>query len=371
NTKGGVEKAHLKRAALLKQAANHPKQMKLDFSSILSVEDSITYSNINTNSIIDDEKGIMSSSIDKTDSDLISVCTSITDNPIENKCYTTEFNIKFLSNPNNLTLVQKLEFVNTIHPCQPKLLENVAWFLHRIYNRTDLKVAIESSKKRKENISNNSKGRGSLVTMLSKNTSFDWAANMRGEFNGLHAYIRKGNENSTYIWCYAHVLNLCICDTCDNRDAIKLFELLNCQPTFFSDFYKRMNVWKEQQELLGTGQNKLRKLKKKMVKPGGVVLSALNFVTTSTHVFLKIFVTVGSTSTYLQAKNLDLLAEWVMVKTTIKEIDKINFDDVIKLKLIKNRLRSSLGNEHLEAFLLMTVEKEILDKIEFEDILEI
>ncbi|KAE9523760.1 hypothetical protein AGLY_015820 [Aphis glycines] len=136
NTKGGAEKARLKRAALLKQAANHPKQMKLDFSLILSVnktetisvvvffvinnfgkslnlsnllsqvEDSITYSNTNTNSIIDDE---------------------------------TEFNIKFPSYPKNLTLVQKLEFVNTVHPCQPNLLENVAWSLHRIYNRTDLK----------------------------------------------------------------------------------------------------------------------------------------------------------------------------------------------------------------------------------------
>lgn len=60
-----------------------------------------------------------------------------------------------------------------------------------------------------------------------------------------------------------------------------------------------MNVWKEQQELLGTGQNKLRKLKKigetrwwsrekalKWVFKGDdclfpVVLSALNFVTTS------------------------------------------------------------------------------------------
>jgi len=41
-----------------------------------------------------------------------------------------------------------------------------------------------------------------------------------------------------------------------------------------------------------------------------------------------------------------------------------------KLKIIKNRLRSSLGNEHLEAFLL-SVEKEILDEIEFDDILEI
>jgi hypothetical protein len=33
-----------------------------------------------------------------------------------------------------------------------------------------LTVAIESSKKRKENIFNSSEGRGSLVTMLSKNT---------------------------------------------------------------------------------------------------------------------------------------------------------------------------------------------------------
>lgn len=42
-----------------------------------------------------------------------------------------------------------------------------------------------------------------------------------------------------------------------------------------------------------------------------------------------------------------------------------------KLKIIKNRLRSSLVNEHLEAFLLMIAEKEILDEIEFEFVLEI
>ncbi|XP_065659102.1 zinc finger MYM-type protein 1-like isoform X2 [Hydra vulgaris] len=203
--------------------------------------------------------------------------------------------------------------------------------------------------------------------------SFDGAANMQGDFNILHAYIKKENENSIYILCYAHILNLCICDTCDNKDAIKLFGLLNRLSTFFSDSYKRMNVWKEQQEQLGTGQNKLRKLQKfgetrwwsrekalKWVFSGAnclypVVLSALNFVTTSSkfdpkssseasslienlcnfktictaHVFLKIFITVGSTSTYLLTNILDLLAAWEMVKTTIKEIDKINFDDVM------------------------------------------
>lgn len=39
-----------------------------------------------------------------------------------------------------------MEFVNTVHPYQPKLLENVAWSLHRIYNRTDLKGNLISRK---------------------------------------------------------------------------------------------------------------------------------------------------------------------------------------------------------------------------------
>ncbi|XP_029341138.1 uncharacterized protein LOC107882835 isoform X1 [Acyrthosiphon pisum] len=53
-------------------------------------------------------------------------------------------------------------------------------------------------------------------------------------------------------------------------------------------------------------------------------------------------------------------------------VSQVNCERVFsKLKIIKNRLRSSLGNEHLEAFILMTVEREILDEIEFEDILEI
>lgn len=42
-----------------------------------------------------------------------------------------------------------------------------------------------------------------------------------------------------------------------------------------------------------------------------------------------------------------------------------------KLKIIKNRLRASLSNDRLDAFLLMSVEKEILSDLKFEDILDI
>lgn len=42
-----------------------------------------------------------------------------------------------------------------------------------------------------------------------------------------------------------------------------------------------------------------------------------------------------------------------------------------KLKIIKNRLRSSLNQDHLEAFMLMSIEKDILDAIDFKEILNI
>jgi phosphopantetheine adenylyltransferase len=40
------------------------------------------------------------------------------------------------------------------------------------------------------------------------------------------------------------------------------------------------------------------------------------------------------------------------------------------LKIIINRLRSTLGQEKLEVFMMMNVEKELLDEISFDDILE-
>ncbi|KAE9537973.1 hypothetical protein AGLY_005945 [Aphis glycines] len=41
-----------------------------------------------------------------------------------------------------------------------------------------------------------------------------------------------------------------------------------------------------------------------------------------------------------------------------------------KLKIIKNRLRSSLSQEILESFMMMSVEKELLEEVSFDDILK-
>lgn len=205
--------------------------------------------------------------------------------------------------------------------------------------------------------------------------SFDGASNMSGSFSGLQSLIKSINNKSVYIWCYSHVLNLCICDTVSNLDAKNLFGLLNRLSTFFSSSYKRMNVWINENKLNNSiGSEKLKKLQKisesntrwwsrkktlDWVFDGDgalfpVVLSALNHITTDSsfdakclsearslignlcefktiitaHLFLHIFKVIGPTSDYLQSNNIDILSAWTMVENAKKQINKISFDTI-------------------------------------------
>lgn len=47
-----------------------------------------------------------------------------------------------------------------------------------------------------------------------------------------------------------------------NIAAINLFGLLNRLSTFFSESYKRMDIWKKKQEQYSTGHLKIKKLQK-------------------------------------------------------------------------------------------------------------
>jgi len=135
-----------------------------------------------------------------------------------------------------------------------------------------------------------------------------------------------------------------------------------------------MGVWKEIQEKLTTGQNKLKKLQKigetrwwsrekallwmfdgnDCLYP--IVINALDFVATSktfdpksiseanslkeklcqfniivtAHLFLPIFKSIGPTSTYLQSKNLDILNAFLMVDKCIADISNLKFENVLK-----------------------------------------
>lgn len=65
--------------------------------------------------------------------------------------------------------------------------------------------------------------------------SYDGAANMRGNYNGLQSLIKKINPHAIYVWCWAHWLNLVITDVVSSGvNAIimfgnleKLYDLIN------------------------------------------------------------------------------------------------------------------------------------------------
>jgi len=63
--------------------------------------------------------------------------------------------------------------------------------------------------------------------------------------------------------------------------------------------------------------------------------------------------------------NLYLAYEFILTLS----FTQVNYErSFSKLKIIKSRLRSSIGNEKLEAFMLMNVEKELLE-VNFQDVL--
>ena len=92
--------------------------------------------------------------------------------------------------------------------------------------------------------------------------SFDGASNMRGEFNGLRSHIKNRVPDSVYIWCYSHVLNLCVVDCCTATEARNLFGTMNRISCFFAESHKRMGLWRQQVENTKEGQSKLKRLQK-------------------------------------------------------------------------------------------------------------
>ena len=71
----------------------------------------------------------------------------------------------------------------------------------------------------------------------------DGAANCSGIYNGFQAKLKEVIPNHVHLHCYAHVLNLVICDACKSVQAIKLFGFAQKLCCFFRDSYKRMDVW--------------------------------------------------------------------------------------------------------------------------------
>jgi len=74
--------------------------------------------------------------------------------------------------------------------------------------------------------------------------STDGAANMQGAYSGFSKKLSEVTLTQTHIWCYAHVLNLVICDITNKiLQGISLFGLINGCAVFLKESYTRMDVW--------------------------------------------------------------------------------------------------------------------------------
>ena len=73
--------------------------------------------------------------------------------------------------------------------------------------------------------------------------STDGASNMSGQYNGFTAFFEKESPGCIHTWCYAHVLNLILCDvTTTNHASISLFGLVQKVEVFFRESYLRMDM---------------------------------------------------------------------------------------------------------------------------------
>ncbi|XP_065642784.1 uncharacterized protein LOC136074398 [Hydra vulgaris] len=133
-----------------------------------------------------------------------------------------------------------------------------------LFSKYDAVLKLHLSRVIKEKKKNNetsagTKGRGSFISLISKSTinqvilasgkliqgsilldiqEADRAANMRGQYNGFTSWLSKESPGQIHVWCYAHVLNLVVTDaTSSVIEGTSLFQLLNSCAVFLRESY--------------------------------------------------------------------------------------------------------------------------------------
>lgn len=79
--------------------------------------------------------------------------------------------------------------------------------------------------------------------------SYEGAANMRGEYQGLKTHIQNTNQQAMYIWCHAHRLNLVVKNVVScSTYAVDLFGYIESLYAFIWCSKKRVALFRKYQE---------------------------------------------------------------------------------------------------------------------------
>lgn len=204
--------------------------------------------------------------------------------------------------------------------------------------------------------------------------STDGAANMQGAYNGFSQKLSEVTLTQTHIWCYAHVLNLVICDITNKIiQGVSLFGLLNGCAVFLKESYSRMDVWTSKntkQRICSIGETRwwskdlaLTKVfgyfnnfdnslfvelvtsldeicKNSNIKPEAR-LKAIGFIEglskyetiLTAQIYLRIFNITTPLSKYLQGRGVNFICAFQMVTQTLDSLKLMN-RDFTTIKLI-------------------------------------
>ncbi|XP_065672044.1 uncharacterized protein LOC136089879 [Hydra vulgaris] len=199
---------------------------------------------------------------------------------------------------------------------------------------------------------------------------------MAGAYNGFTIFLEKASPGHTHTWCYAHVLNLVVCDaTSSNEASMTLFGILQKAAMFFRESYLRMDLWTDHMKekngqnihkrlnvigatRWGSKHDALQKFFGTFFDGEGAlytdVVQVLEIAVSSTKlsvearydaqclltsllkyktvltgfVYLRIMESTTPLSKYLQTSGLNFIKAFEMVKITISEIQtqSLNFD---------------------------------------------
>ncbi|XP_050516717.1 zinc finger MYM-type protein 1-like [Diabrotica virgifera virgifera] len=259
----------------------------------------------------------------------------------------------------------------------------------RYVNRTEVKERIISLK-RVHSATGENLFKTILETFLFVNLdvknciadSFDGAANMSGEYNGVSSKFKQLQPNHIHTWCEAHTLNLVLSDTAECvTTSISFFSLLQQTHVFIKDSHKRLEIYLKQNpnfRLTAIGATRWRSKSDSTCKIFGhfdkwskwvkddissckcvylELIISLSMIANSPDfnskvrneansllqkftsfeiiltamMFLLIFKTTTPLSNYLQTKNLDYVQAWHMVASAQTKLEDIrnNFPTVL------------------------------------------
>lgn len=204
-------------------------------------------------------------------------------------------------------------------------------------------------------------------------SSTDGAANMRGEYNGFTAWLKKEVPEQIHVWCHAHILNLIMTDvTKICLECVSFFGLLSSIAVFVRESYLRMNKWETTSKykfisiigetrwwakdrcvskIFGSFHNPKDALFVDIVQTLDEIYNTPNFTSDVrfkakvyvdsllkyetiilSQIFLQIFSSTTPLSLYLQTKGLDIFQAYKMVKQTTNILNEQsrNFENILE-----------------------------------------